>query len=52
MKETTKLINITQLIDNYHEKSLYLSTIHIANSMVSVILITEELTIFECENFN
>jgi len=39
-EENTKLINITILIDIYHAKCLYLSTMHIVYSMYSVNKIT------------
>jgi hypothetical protein len=42
--QSTKLINITILIDIYHLLTLYVSTINIANSIISVNIITEVLT--------
>jgi hypothetical protein len=42
--QSTKLIYITILIDIYHLLTLYVSTINIANSIISVNIITEVLT--------
>jgi hypothetical protein len=50
MSLTSKLTNITLLVDIYHQKTLYLSIIYIINSIVSVNKITELFYKLQNEN--